>query len=471
MRVVQVMGAVNWALNSIWTGAPAWGSISHDGSWKMLHYRLRHVFDDLLLSFVYPPLPPAPSPPTPSPAPAPRSDCVWTMGTDYSPGEGTGALGSRTATTKEECCAQCWAEGLSCAAGVFSANKTAKKRAQCADTGVECCWLKTEEEVAHPAAVPGVLSCAPKRNRGQNQNQSQSQSWTAAGWSSSGYYRYASASASATGDTDTGVHHHHGARTGNVTTGGGAPPAISSCPPGHACLHLSNHKLEPLEALSCALEVRAFATGRIEHSVNFTSSVSANSGADVFSIGVAALMEAAAGDPRGTGACANLSKCFLTALCSDAVVAGGGSGGIPRTLDASTHAQPYFPVPLSQAELLPVGLTVTVVTVAIASEAAASSSSMRDYRYPYPNSYPGTNDNNTSSVPALSVEVATNTTAPFTFLSSSIQGVFSDNSFMLLPEKPTTVTFQPAYPTTAQQFEKALKIYVMNQKLPISVGV
>jgi hypothetical protein len=27
----EVMGAVNWAVNSIWTGAPAWGSISHDG--------------------------------------------------------------------------------------------------------------------------------------------------------------------------------------------------------------------------------------------------------------------------------------------------------------------------------------------------------------------------------------------------------------------------------------------------------
>ena len=30
----EVMGALNWAINSIWIG-PAWGSISHDGSWKM----------------------------------------------------------------------------------------------------------------------------------------------------------------------------------------------------------------------------------------------------------------------------------------------------------------------------------------------------------------------------------------------------------------------------------------------------
>ena len=27
----EVMGSLNWAINSIWTAAPAWGSISHDG--------------------------------------------------------------------------------------------------------------------------------------------------------------------------------------------------------------------------------------------------------------------------------------------------------------------------------------------------------------------------------------------------------------------------------------------------------
>jgi hypothetical protein len=66
----EVMGSVNWAVNSIWQGAPAWGSISHDGSWKMLHYRLRHVFADVLLSFVYPPTP-TPVPPSPPPPPPP----------------------------------------------------------------------------------------------------------------------------------------------------------------------------------------------------------------------------------------------------------------------------------------------------------------------------------------------------------------------------------------------------------------
>ena len=49
----EVMGSLNWAINSIWLG-PAWGSISHDGSWKMLHYRLRLLFKPLLLSFVEP---------------------------------------------------------------------------------------------------------------------------------------------------------------------------------------------------------------------------------------------------------------------------------------------------------------------------------------------------------------------------------------------------------------------------------
>ena len=49
----EVMGSVNWAVNSIWTG-PAWGSVSHDGSWKMLHYRLQHLFTPALLSFIAP---------------------------------------------------------------------------------------------------------------------------------------------------------------------------------------------------------------------------------------------------------------------------------------------------------------------------------------------------------------------------------------------------------------------------------
>lgn len=48
-----VMASLNWALNSIWTG-PAWGATSHDGSWKVLMYRLSHVFSDTLLSFNYP---------------------------------------------------------------------------------------------------------------------------------------------------------------------------------------------------------------------------------------------------------------------------------------------------------------------------------------------------------------------------------------------------------------------------------
>lgn len=49
----EVMGALNWAVNSIWVG-PAWGSVSHDGSWKALMYRLRHVFAPVLLSFIQP---------------------------------------------------------------------------------------------------------------------------------------------------------------------------------------------------------------------------------------------------------------------------------------------------------------------------------------------------------------------------------------------------------------------------------
>ena len=61
----RVMGSLNWAINSIWHG-PAWGSISHDGSWKLLHYQLRHDYAPLLLSFVAPVTLPDPADPEPS---------------------------------------------------------------------------------------------------------------------------------------------------------------------------------------------------------------------------------------------------------------------------------------------------------------------------------------------------------------------------------------------------------------------
>ncbi len=47
----SVMGALVWSLGEIWT-APAWSSIQHDGHWKMLHYQLRRLYEDVHVSFV-----------------------------------------------------------------------------------------------------------------------------------------------------------------------------------------------------------------------------------------------------------------------------------------------------------------------------------------------------------------------------------------------------------------------------------
>lgn len=43
-------GTLVWSLGQIWT-APAWSTIQHDGNWKMAHYRMRKVFEDVHVSF------------------------------------------------------------------------------------------------------------------------------------------------------------------------------------------------------------------------------------------------------------------------------------------------------------------------------------------------------------------------------------------------------------------------------------
>ena len=107
----------------------------------------------------HPPGPPGP-PPSPGPHPPAQANCTWLADTDYDIG-GPGELGPpRDATSKEQCCAVCWADP-GCAAAVFSG---AKALGRCdRPPGANCCWLKSTSEVAKPRNDPGTVSCAPKR--------------------------------------------------------------------------------------------------------------------------------------------------------------------------------------------------------------------------------------------------------------------------------------------------------------------
>jgi hypothetical protein len=147
---------------------------------------------------------------------------------------------STIAHTQEECCAQCWAAGAAkCALAVFSGNKSTSTKARCnpKGTGEMCCWLKTAAEVQRGSTdCEGCLSCAPKRKVGIE---------AAAGEGSAG---------------------GAGSRAPNF-------PEASSCPAGHACLHLSNqmpHPGQDIASADCILAVRAFATGKVLHGVPFS---------------------------------------------------------------------------------------------------------------------------------------------------------------------------------------------------------
>lgn len=275
----SVMGSLNWAINSIWT-APAWGSISHDGSWKMLHYRLKHVFAPAMLSFVHPVL-----------------------------------------------------------------------------------------------FVPGSSH--------------------------------------------------------NV-------PANSTCPPGGACLHLSNHRHAALAVAGCSLSVVRFENGETVHTSAFEPpTIGAVAGADVFNATVAELFAA--------GAC-GAGECFLAAGCeggaAGAAGADEGSAGVAMPL----VAQPYFPTPLSECVLAHANLSGTITA---------------------------------SNASAVQLTLATNTTAPYVFLSSTIPGRFSDNSFTLLPGKQQARTLSFEYDEMPGSSSRggaaarsngdwihALRVYTMNNKAP-----
>jgi hypothetical protein len=99
-----------------------------------------------------------PSPPSP-PSPG-RSDCQWKNDTDYDTGGGGGLGAPHDSTSREECCAVCWANPK-CAVAVFSG---AKANGRCEmPPGRSCCWLKTHAELGRPGIDKGVVSCQPQR--------------------------------------------------------------------------------------------------------------------------------------------------------------------------------------------------------------------------------------------------------------------------------------------------------------------
>ena len=86
-----------------------------------------------------------PSPPPPPPPPR-RSDCAWTVNR----GQWGGDIGSARVSSKEQCCALCWANPACHAADLASPNST----------GAGICHLKAENSPA--TRNDGSVSCVPK---------------------------------------------------------------------------------------------------------------------------------------------------------------------------------------------------------------------------------------------------------------------------------------------------------------------
>ena len=111
----------------------------------------------------------------------------------------------------------------------------------------------------------------------------------------------------------------------------------------------------------------------------------------------------------------------------------------------------FFPVPLAQATLSPVEVTVSDWNVTVTVTASA---------HPHPNPHPNPNPNpgadvnigigaggegggeaggegaggeRAGVVGVVSFTVSVNTSAPYTFFSSKLPGTFSDNALMLRP--------------------------------------
>lgn len=204
----------------------------------------------------------------------------------------------------------------------------------------------------------------------------------------------------------------------------------AGCPDDMTCPHFSSHLPSALISRSCTLHVRSFATGESLHQEAFTAAAPAGpAGAIAKKFKTLDLFNKA-----GAG-CDTAAACWLTADCAATAAASQAVGGAEVDVEEAED----FPTSLAQALLLPVKVSITGLKMA-----AAGGSS-------------------------LSFDASVNTTAPFTFFSCELNGVFSDNSLTLRPGKPLTLTFTPsgseAIPSVAA-FRQATRIYTINNKAP-----
>ena len=206
----------------------------------------------------------------------------------------------------------------------------------------------------------------------------------------------------------------------------------AGCPDDMTCPHFSSHLPSALISRSCTLHVRSFATGESLHQEAFTAAAPAGpAGAIAKKFKTLDLFNKAGAGCDTAAACWLTADCAATATAAASQAVGGAEVDVEEAED--------FPTSLAQALLLPVKVSITRLKMA-----AAGGSS-------------------------LSFDASVNTTAPFTFFSCELNGVFSDNSLTLRPGKPLTLTFTPsgseAIPSVAA-FRQATRIYTINNKAP-----
>ena len=212
----------------------------------------------------------------------------------------------------------------------------------------------------------------------------------------------------------------------------GYTPAPSSCPEGNTCMHLSNHLATPLDGV-CTLVVRDYRTGTSKLAKAFNGQSGPAGGADVFSYRTAKLLAEAG--------CLSADECYFTASCDQL----GQSAG-------AVSAQPFFPGgsssinggpggSLATADLAPAEISVDFGDAGVVPE--------------------------TRAVPLISMALSANTTVPYVFASSTIAGVFDDNTLLLRPGAPVRLAFFPKAPCSLADFKAATKVYSMNNFAPM----
>lgn len=292
----EVMGSLNWAINSIWIG-PAWGSISHDGSWKMLHYRLRHLFKSVLLSFVDVLPSPAPAPPAPPAPPRPTGPC--------------------------KIAPKCM-EGVASTLGWYTTHDP----------------LKTSCEQKWSQAVVANTGLGVHRHCDKTLGAGGARAFLAPAWQ-----KCAAAVIKAGEANNVSVCPQPAIWTPPPPPSPKDAGAVSSnhlCAPGHTCLHVSNHNPEAVTIPSdCSLHVRSFATGGSKLTENFgVKNVAGVGGAIVATFDTADLLSRAR---------CGVGECWLSSTCPESLHV------------SKLEAQPNFPGKLANAKLVPAGLAVSVM--------------------------------------------------------------------------------------------------------------